>query len=204
MAAIVDLHVIERLSARLCHELISPVAAIANGIELLSEEEPEFAREAAALVGESVRKASARLQFFRFAFGFGGGAMAGAPPHQLAAEFFGESRIGCDYSETARALSLEWQKLGCNLLLVAAEALPRGGEALLTATAGGVEVQASGEGSGASAEIREALSLATATADLTSRTVIAYLAGLIAQSLGCRIAVEDAPGNFRLRAAPTG
>ena len=54
----IDLRVIELLAARLCHDLIGPVAAIANGVELLAEEDPDFVRDAVALIEESARKAS--------------------------------------------------------------------------------------------------------------------------------------------------
>src|SRR5918912_397481 len=91
------MRVFELLAARLCHDLISPVAAIANGAELLGEDDPEFARKAAALVGTSAREANARLQFFRFAYGFGGSGLAGPAPYQLAAGYFAATPIVCDY-----------------------------------------------------------------------------------------------------------
>jgi len=69
----IDLRLLELLAARLCHELIGPVAAIGNGVELLAEEDPDFVREAVALVEESARKANRRLQFYRFAYGCSGG-----------------------------------------------------------------------------------------------------------------------------------
>jgi histidine phosphotransferase ChpT len=61
--AAIDLRVAELLAARLCHDLIGPVAAVANGAELLADDDPEFARDAIALVGGSARKANRRLQF---------------------------------------------------------------------------------------------------------------------------------------------
>ena len=90
MTHIIDLRVLELLTARLCHDLIGPVAAIANGVELLGEDDPDFVRDAVALVGDSARKAITRLQLYRFAYGFSGGGLAGAAPHQLAAELFEE------------------------------------------------------------------------------------------------------------------
>ena len=93
MPVTAPLRVVELLAARLCHDLISPVAAIANGAELLGEDDPDFVREAVALVGNSAREANARLQFFRFAYGFGGGGLAGPAPHLLAAEYFAGSVI---------------------------------------------------------------------------------------------------------------
>src|ERR1044071_7603721 len=142
MPVTVPLRVVELLTARLCHDLISPVAAIANGAELLGEDDPDFVREAMALVSNSAREANARLQFFRFAYGFGGGALAGPAPHLLATEYFSGSATRCDYGEAARALPLVAQKLACVMLLVAGQALPRGGRLVVGAGPGGPVVDA--------------------------------------------------------------
>jgi len=69
MSMLVEMRVVELLNARLCHELVSPVGAINNGVELLGEEDPDFVRDAIQLIGQSARKASQRLQFYRFAYG---------------------------------------------------------------------------------------------------------------------------------------
>ena len=201
MAGIIDLRVLELLAARLCHDLIGPISAVSNGAELLAEEEPEFIRDAVALVGDSAKKASRRLQFYRFALGFSGGALTGSPPHQLVAEFFENGSIRCDYREAARALPLDRQKLGCAMLAVAAEALPRGGAIVLDVGANGLEVAASGDGIGPSLELRAALGLTVPTAELTSRTVAGYITALLAQNLGWRLIVTDAAGGFRLATA---
>jgi histidine phosphotransferase ChpT len=107
MTGTVDMRVLELLTARLCHELSGPITAINNGVELLAEEDPDpglwpgasFIRDAVALVSQSARCAGSRLQFYRFAYGFGQGAMAGPPPHELAIGFFDASRIACDCAE---------------------------------------------------------------------------------------------------------
>jgi histidine phosphotransferase ChpT len=194
----IDLRVIELIAARLCHDLIGPVSAIANGVELLAEEDPDFVKDAVALVGDSARKASRCLQFYRFAYGFSGSGLGGAAPHLLAAELFLDTAIECDYRAEARALPLDQQKLACAMLAVAGEALHRGGRLVVGASAAGPEIEAAGAGSGPSPEVRAALALATPTTDLTSRTVGAYFAGLLADALGRRIAVADEAGGFRL------
>lgn len=198
MSRAIELRVVELLAARLCHDLIGPVAAIANGVELLGEDDPDFVRDAVALVGDSARKANARLQFYRFAYGFSGGGMTGPAPHQLAAEFFAETAIKCDYGAAVRGLPVEQQKLACAMLAVAGEGLPRGGGLALRVGTSGPEVEASGEGTGPSPEARAAVALAAPVATLTSRTVGAYFAGLLAEAQGSRIAVSDLPGGFRL------
>jgi histidine phosphotransferase ChpT len=201
MTRSIELRVLDLLAAKLCHDLVGPVAAIANGVELLGEDDPEFVKDAVALVGESARKANRCLQFYRFAYGFSGGGLTGPAPHQLAAEFFEETAIACDYSVAARALPPEEQKLACAMLAVAGEGLPRGGRLVLDLGAAGLEVEAFGQGVGPSPEARAALTLATPVAELTTRMVGAYLAGLLAEAHGLRLTVADRPGGFRLLTA---
>src|SRR5687768_6116239 len=65
------------VASRVCHDIISPVGAIVNGLEVLEEEKDESMREFAMdLVQKSARQASAKLQFSRLAFGASGGAGA--------------------------------------------------------------------------------------------------------------------------------
>ncbi len=198
MSQAVDLRIVELLAARLCHDLIGPVAAIGNGAELLADEEPDFLQDAIALVGESARKANRRLQFYRFAYGFSGGELAGLPPHRLASALFEESSITCDYRESARRLSLEGQKLACNMLAIAGDALPRGGQLVLDVGAGRPQLEATGEGAGPSAQMHAALTLSTPIDELASRAAGAYFTGLLAARLGCRIVLDAKPGGFRL------
>ena len=198
MALKIDIRVSELLTARLCHDLAGPIAAIGNGAELLDDDDPDFVRQAATLIGDSAGTASKRLQFFRFVYGFSSGALAGPPPHALAGEYFSGGATTCDYREAVRALEPAWQRLGCILLMTAAEALPRGGKLTLTAEAGMVSLAAIGEGPGPSAEIGDALALQAPVEALTSRSVCAYFAGLLARLLGCRVHAAVEPGGFRI------
>ena len=202
MALEIDARVLELMAARLCHDLIGPVSAIGNGAELLADEDPDFMRDAVALIGDSARKALRRLQFFRFAYGFRAGGIVSAAPHALLGEFFQETPIACDYPEPVRALPLEWQKLACNLAAVAADALPRGGRLGIGSGSGSIAVEAAGEGSGPTTEICQALALEAAVDDLTPRTVAAYFAGLLGRQLGCRVSTSAREGGFRIDAAP--
>ena len=58
MAAVVDIRLIELLSARMCHDLISPVSAIGNGVELMTEFDDQMQGEALGLIGESAQAAA--------------------------------------------------------------------------------------------------------------------------------------------------
>ena len=199
MSAHVDLRVVELLCARLCHDLVGPVAAISNGVELMGDDDPDFVRDAVALIGDASGKASSRLQFYRFAFGYRDGPAGAQPPHTLVAALYEDTNILCEYGEDVRQLGLEWQKLACNMLLVAGEALPRGGRLLLKAGAAGPELEAIGEGHGPSAEIQAALTPGAAVDDLTPRTVAAYFTAQLAAAQERRIEFIGAPGSFRLR-----
>jgi histidine phosphotransferase ChpT len=194
---IADTRISALLCARLCHELSGPIAAINNGIELLADEDPDFVQVAVELVGDSSRQASDRLQFYRFAYGFAGaGAVAGAGPRDLSGRFFEGSRIACEYDESAADLPLDWQKLACNLLLVGAEALPRGGRLVLVAPT--LELLATGDAAMLSPETLAALTLVTPVDALGSQTVQAYFAGLLAASVGCRLVGTVEPRRVRL------
>ncbi len=202
MALTIDMRVSELLASRLCHDLAGPIAAIGNGAELLDDDDPDFVRQAATLIGDSAGTAAKRLQLFRFVYGYSAGAIAGPPPHALAGEYFAGGGVTCDYPEEARRLDPAWQRLGCALLMIAAEGLPRGGKVTLAAKAGAIAVAAIGEGPGPSGEIGDALALKAAAEALTSRTVGAYFTGLLARGLGWRLRVAVEPGGFRLLCEP--
>ncbi|HEY6916467.1 MAG TPA: histidine phosphotransferase, partial [Allosphingosinicella sp.] len=62
------------LCSRLCHDLLSPVGAINNGLELLADEtDPEMRERCLDLLAESARASANKLKFFRLAFGAAGG-----------------------------------------------------------------------------------------------------------------------------------
>lgn len=209
-SAAVDIAVLELLAARLCHEISGPLAAINNGVELLAEEDPDpgcplgtsFIRDAVALIGDSARRAGGRLQFYRFAYGFGPGSAATGPaPYELALGLFDGSRIACHYADSIRVLSLEWQKLACNLLAVGADTLPRGGRLALTGFP--LSLEAVGEAALLSCAGRAALVLSTPVVELTVRTVQAHFTGLLAQALGHRLVATAEPGRVRVTAVAT-
>ena len=82
------------IGSRICHDLISPIGAINNGLELLSmsgvAEGPEL-----GLIGESVDSASARIRFFRIAFGAAGDQMVGAAEiASILRDLYDSSRLG--------------------------------------------------------------------------------------------------------------
>src|SRR5271169_3971890 len=200
MTVTLDLRLLALLSARLCHELSAPIGAVGNGVELLGENDPDFSSEAWALVQDNARRAANQLRFYRFCYGFGGdAAVTGPAPGELAAELFAGTPIVCDYTERVRALPLDWQKLGCNLLLVGAEALVRGGRLVLDTALTGLQLEVVGESAALAPGQVAPLRLETSVGEVTSRTVQAYFSGLLARALGSRlVSSAESLGRFRL------
>ena len=132
---LVDMRVTQLLSSRLCHDLIGPVSAVQNGTELIDEMGSDAEGDALRLISMSADQLSARLAFFRVAFGMGG--LSGVKPmvvevREIAFAYFNGGRVALDWKkekDTSFDLNtpLSILKLLMNLLLVGIDALPRGG-----------------------------------------------------------------------------
>ena len=72
MTILLHPRVLELMASRICHDLVSPVGAVSNGIELMQELGPDAGEEAAQLVASSAQQASIRLKCFRLAYGAAG------------------------------------------------------------------------------------------------------------------------------------
>jgi len=129
------------LCSRFCHDLISPVGAIANGLDVLDEAKDEDTKTFAMdLIRKSSRTASAKLQFCRLAFGAAGSA--GAQIDTGDAEKVARGLIEDDKTKLAWnlprvLLAKNRVKLLLNMLLIAGQIIPRGGQ---------IVVDAAGEG----------------------------------------------------------
>ncbi len=140
-----DLELAALISSKICHDVINPVGAIYNGLEILDEDDDAQAKTYALNVIRNVtEQASARLQFARFAFGAAGSA--GAMIDLGTAEQISRGFIGI----TQGKHKLVWRgapghmgkdkvKLLLNLIACSVTALPRGGEIEVT-LAGSFEV----------------------------------------------------------------
>ncbi len=120
------------LCSRVCHDVISPVGAIANGLELLDEDSDEETKAIAMdLIRSSAKNASAKLQFCRIAFGAAGSAGADidtGDAEGVAHAYFGtEKRTELEWHGERTFMAKNKVKLLLNLLLVSLGAIPRGG-----------------------------------------------------------------------------
>lgn len=197
-----DLRIAELLAARLCHELVSPIGAINNGVELLTDD-PDFAADAAALIEQSAVQATRRLQFYRIAYG-STASIAADLARKATLDLFADGKITCAWPESL-ALPVG-TKLACNLLLVAAEALPRGGSlTLAAAAAAGIEVLAAGEGVRLPGHLPDGLRGALTGEAIDARSVQAAFTGALARRAGLLSSIETvASGGLVFRLASAG
>jgi histidine phosphotransferase ChpT len=131
MATLPPLDFAALLCSRVCHDVISPVGAIVNGLEVLEGEQDEEMRAVAMeLIKKSAMSASARLQFCRLAFGAAGSFGASidtADAEKAARDIFATDRTNLQWIAARRLASRNSVKLLLNLCLIANSAIPRGG-----------------------------------------------------------------------------
>jgi histidine phosphotransferase ChpT len=129
------------LCSRVCHDLISPVGAIVNGIEVYEEDNDEETKTfAIELIKKSAGKASARLQFCRLAFGAAGSAGAEidlGDAETMARGFLEDDKVKLVWKLPRVLLPKNRVKLLLNMLIIAGQTIPRGGT---------LTVEAEGEG----------------------------------------------------------
>ena len=120
------------LCSRLCHDLLSPVGALNNGIELLADEhDPEMRARCLDLLAESARASANKLKFFRLAFGAAGGFADVVDTREAKAAieglFGGDGRIKLGWMVDEPTMSKAALKVLLNIALIAGDALVRGG-----------------------------------------------------------------------------
>jgi histidine phosphotransferase ChpT len=207
MAARTDLRLAQLVCSRLCHDLAGISGAIVNGIELATEGSPGADAEALALVGQSARRVSARIEFFRAAFGANAPAQALADVAVLAEGYLAGSPVGlkpiAGPSATAR-LAPDGVRLALVLMMVAAGCLPRGGtiriHAAELADGIGISLTASGKGATVRPEIAAALGGRPEPGSSSPREIHALWAGYLAGALDGRVEQIAEDGKVRLGA----
>jgi histidine phosphotransferase ChpT len=201
----IEMTVADFLCSRLCHDLVGPISAVGNGLELLAEN-PQLEEEAVALARRSAGRAGALVQFYRLAFGNAGNQLVRATEAQAAAQgLFQDGRTRLEWT-AAEGVSLPpgGAKLLLNMLMLTGEALPRGGKVAvsLRGEPDGVAAEVAALGSDAKLpdEVAAALAAVNPPADLNPRTVQAYYLGRLAAGFGLRLEPQtQAPGELRFR-----
>jgi histidine phosphotransferase ChpT len=210
MASPVELEALDLaalLCSRVCHDLISPVGAVVNGMEVLEETNDESTRVFALdLIKKSAAQASARLQFCRLAFGAAGSAGAEidlGDGEKVARGFIEDEKITLNWQLPRVLLPKNRVKLLLNLLVIAAQIIPRGGS---------ITAEMSGEGQAASFRVTAkganprvpqslpALVAGESEGAVDGHAIQPFYTGLLARTCGLRIAIEPEPEQVVLSA----
>ena len=189
------------LCSRLCHDLMSPVGALNNGIELLADEhDPEMRDKCLELLADSARASANKLKFFRLAFGAGGGFAEEIDTHEaqgaLEGVFGPERRIELGWMVGDEKLPKGAVKLLLNLALLAGDALVRGGrlDVGVERTDSHIELVIRGQGPRILLDpaLRETLASGESNGTVEPRAAGAWLAHSLAAETGGSIQLSDA------------
>ena len=186
------------LASRLCHDMLSPVGALSNGLELLREEkDPEMRKRCFELLEQSAKASADKLKFFRLAFGAAGGfgeMVAVAEARELITALIGDSgRIELTWAVAGESLPKAAVKTLLNLAAIGIEALVRGGtlgvggELRPNASGGAsseIVIRATGNRIAFDENIGRALDGSLPAAELSSRTAPAAMLHRLAASTG--------------------
>lgn len=189
------------LCSRLCHDLMSPVGALNNGIELLADEtDPEMREKCLELLADSARASANKLKFFRLAFGAAGGFGEEIDTHEAQAALDGlfgaERRIELGWVVSSEKLPKDAVKLLLNLAMLAGDALVRGGRLDVGAEGRGGEVELAVRAEGPrillDPTLRDVLANGSSGEKVEPRAAGAWLAHQLVVDAGGTIRLSDA------------
>lgn len=181
------------LCSRLCHDMLSPVGALSNGLELLRDErDPEMRQRCMELLEQSARISADKLKFFRLAYGAAGGFGETVPveePRALVQALVGDNgRIELTWVVSDDMLPKAAVKVLLNLSAIGIDALPRGGKLDVGAErrdgATEIAVRAAGTKIAFDPTIGQALDGSLPDGELSGRTAPAHMIRLLAEENG--------------------
>jgi histidine phosphotransferase ChpT len=201
----IQLRALELACSKLCHDVISPIGAVNNGLELLEEEEDAALKEeAAGLAQRSAKRASVLLQVYRSAFGNAGNQQTFGPKEAvaLAQEFLqtGKAQLTAGDLPESSSLPAGYGKLAINLIILGADALPRGGTIRFQVRSpqlgqGAIEVDCAGQQIAWSEEFGRAINHKLQPEELTAHNILPHVSAAFAQRLGMTLSItQSAPG----------
>jgi histidine phosphotransferase ChpT len=204
-ASMNDLEFAAMLVSRVCHDLVSPVGAVVNGLEVLEDERDAAMRaDALKLVASSAEQAAARLQFARVAFGAAGSAGAELDLNEVGRVVKGlvkGGKVEIDWQAAPLNWPKDWAKLLMNATLLAIDSLPRGGHVTVETSANpaapGFTVRATGTHARLLEEVEKA-ALGEPSAPLDGRSIQAYLTTKLARGVNAGLILSAREGVVEL------
>jgi histidine phosphotransferase ChpT len=186
------------LCSRVCHDLISPTGAIVNGLEVLEEKQSdeETKNFALELIKRSAKTASARLQFCRLAFGAAGSTTAQidlGDAQTMARAFIEDEKTKLAWNLPRVLLPKNRVKLLLNMLIIAGQAIPRGGTMTVDPVGAGETMGFRITCSGLNARIPHAVpALLDGTSEsgtVDAHAIQPFYTGLLARACGLKVAL---------------
>jgi histidine phosphotransferase ChpT len=186
------------LCSRVCHDLISPVGAIINGLEVMEDDkDEETSKFAMDLIKKSARTASAKLQFCRIAFGAAGSAGAQidtGDAEKVARGLMEDDKTKLGWNLPRVLLAKNRVKLLLNMVLIAAQAIPRGGQLTVDGVGEGESMSFRVVAAGLNARVPAAVPamLAGGGADhaVDAHAIQPFYTGMLARNCGLGITME--------------
>jgi histidine phosphotransferase ChpT len=198
------------LCSRVCHDVISPVGAIVNGLEVLEEDNDADTRVFALdLIKKSANTASAKLQFCRLAFGAAGSAGASidtGDAEGVTRGLFGDDKVKLEWAMPRVLMPKNKVKLLLNLCVIAAGTIPRGG-ALQVSTTGPSEepvlrLTATGPSPRVNHSLVKLLAGDSENGALDAHAIQPFFAGLVARQIGYTVELGVADDTVTIEAKP--
>ena len=210
MLALEPMDLAALLCSRVCHDVISPVGAIVNGLEVLEDEDDPAMREVAIeLIKKSAHAASARLQFCRLAFGAAGSVGASidtGDAESVARGLIASERTTLVWNVTRQLLAKNKVKLLLNLCLVASATISRGGIMTVDLSGEGDSIALQVSTRGANARLASGVAALLAgepeSGAVDAHTIQPYFAGLVARECGMELEVGSTPEAITISARP--
>jgi histidine phosphotransferase ChpT len=193
------------LVSRVCHDLVSPLGAVVNGLEVLEDErDPAMRADALKIVASSAAQALARIQFMRIAFGAAGSAGAELDLGEigrLVSGLFADSKIVLEWNAAHAHWPKDWAKLLMNATLLGADCLPRGGRVVVSTGADAAtpsfKVHASGTHIRVSQDVEKAVR-GEASASHDARGVQPFLTHKLSKTLNAALTLTAAENSVEL------
>jgi histidine phosphotransferase ChpT len=190
--------------SRVCHDLVGPLGAVVNGLEVLEDESDAAMRDdAIKLVTSSANQALARIQFMRIAFGAAGSAGAELDLGEIGRLIQGlldGGKVKLEWNVPHAYWGKDWAKLLMNATLLGADSLPRGGLVTVTATAEApsFKVIATGLNARVAEEVAHALKGEPLSGPVDARGIQPQLTYRLAQAVKTGLSVAAREGSVEI------
>jgi histidine phosphotransferase ChpT len=196
------------LVSRVCHDLVGPLGAVVNGLEVLEDERDAAMRaDALKIVTSSAEQALARLQFMRIAFGAAGSAGAELDLGEIGRLVTGlvaGTKVEVQWNAAPVHWPKDWAKLLMNAAVLGADALPRGGMVKVQTspqgTAPSFQIEATGSHARVLEEVERAVRGEASAGPLDARGIQPFLAYKLARGLNTTLTLTAREGSIFIAA----